>query len=215
MNTDDPHLKCHPTPQIILHICPHHHVVVLNLRCRRSCHNANENLRNNDSATQTELIQTTHSKKRLQGFSEMAMMRDEDKGPTKKQHVHMLKQRTSRRQTFIWSWNVDGQISHTPTPKKSSAHMEQNTQEQPTDTHSFGASNPMVKSATSPLLPRQTLASSASPDETRPGSKTHHQVNRSVQDRRMDAKYSGSLAKLASLVRVTSDVTMESFFCFD
>ena len=29
-----------------LHICPHHHVVVLNLRCRRSCHNANENLRN-------------------------------------------------------------------------------------------------------------------------------------------------------------------------
>ena len=32
--------------QVILHICLHHHVVVLNLRCRRSCHNANENLRN-------------------------------------------------------------------------------------------------------------------------------------------------------------------------
>ena len=47
MNTDDPHLKCHLMSQIILHICPHHHVVVLNLRCRRSCHNANENLRNN------------------------------------------------------------------------------------------------------------------------------------------------------------------------
>ena len=30
-----------------LHFCPHHHVVVLNLRVRRSCHNANENLRNN------------------------------------------------------------------------------------------------------------------------------------------------------------------------
>ena len=29
-----------------MHICPHHHVVVLNLRVRRSCHNANENLRN-------------------------------------------------------------------------------------------------------------------------------------------------------------------------
>ena len=42
MNTDDPHLKCHLMSQIILHICPHHHVVVLNLRCRRSCHNANE-----------------------------------------------------------------------------------------------------------------------------------------------------------------------------
>ena len=47
MNTDDPHLKCHLMSQVILHICPHHHVVVLNLRCRRSCHNANENLRNN------------------------------------------------------------------------------------------------------------------------------------------------------------------------
>ena len=47
MNTDDPHLKCHLMSQIILHICPHHHVIVLNLRCRRSCHNANENLRNN------------------------------------------------------------------------------------------------------------------------------------------------------------------------
>ena len=47
MNTDDPHLKCHLMSQIILHICPHHHVVVLNLRCRRSCHNANKNLRNN------------------------------------------------------------------------------------------------------------------------------------------------------------------------
>ena len=46
MNIDDPHLKCHLMCQIILHICPHHHVVVLNLRCRRSCHNANENLRN-------------------------------------------------------------------------------------------------------------------------------------------------------------------------
>ena len=46
MNTDDPHLKCHLMSQIILHICPHHHVVVLKLRCRRSCHNANENLRN-------------------------------------------------------------------------------------------------------------------------------------------------------------------------
>ena len=49
MNTDDPHLKCHLMSQIILHICPHHHVVVLNLRCRRSCHNANENLRNDCS----------------------------------------------------------------------------------------------------------------------------------------------------------------------
>ena len=49
MNTDDPHLKCHLRSQIILHICPHHHVVVLNLRCRRSCHNANENLRNYDT----------------------------------------------------------------------------------------------------------------------------------------------------------------------
>ena len=29
-----------------LHICPHHHVVVLTLRVRRSCHIANENLRN-------------------------------------------------------------------------------------------------------------------------------------------------------------------------
>ena len=47
MNTDDPHLKCHLMSQIILHICPHHHVVVLNLRCRRSSHNANENLCNN------------------------------------------------------------------------------------------------------------------------------------------------------------------------
>ena len=46
MNTDDPHLKCHLMSQIILHICPRHHVVVLNLRCRRSCHNANENLSN-------------------------------------------------------------------------------------------------------------------------------------------------------------------------
>ena len=46
MNTDDPHLKCHLMSQTILHICHHHHVVVLNLRCRRSCHNANENLRN-------------------------------------------------------------------------------------------------------------------------------------------------------------------------
>ena len=46
MNTDDPHLKCHLMSQIILHICPHHHVVVLKLRCRRSCHNANKNLRN-------------------------------------------------------------------------------------------------------------------------------------------------------------------------
>ena len=46
MNTDDPHLKCHLKSQIILHICPHHHVVVLKLRCRRSCHNANTNLRN-------------------------------------------------------------------------------------------------------------------------------------------------------------------------
>ena len=45
MNTDDPHLKCHLMSQIILHICPHHHVVVLNIRCDRSCHNANENLR--------------------------------------------------------------------------------------------------------------------------------------------------------------------------
>ena len=45
MNTDDPHLKCHLMSQVILHLCPHHHVVVLNLRCRRSCHNANENLR--------------------------------------------------------------------------------------------------------------------------------------------------------------------------
>ena len=42
MNTDDPHLKCHLMSQVILHICPHHYVVVLNLRCRRSCHNANE-----------------------------------------------------------------------------------------------------------------------------------------------------------------------------
>ena len=42
MNTDDPHLKCHLKSQIILHICPHHHVVVLKLRCRRSCHNANK-----------------------------------------------------------------------------------------------------------------------------------------------------------------------------
>ena len=42
MNTDDPHLKCHLMSQIILHICPHHHVVVLNLRCRRSCHNASK-----------------------------------------------------------------------------------------------------------------------------------------------------------------------------
>ena len=47
MNTDDPqsqvpsHVSSH-----FYHICPHHHVVVLNLRCRRSCHNANENLRN-------------------------------------------------------------------------------------------------------------------------------------------------------------------------
>ena len=47
MNTDDPHLKCHLMSQIILHICPHHHVVVLKLRCRRSCHNANKNLRTN------------------------------------------------------------------------------------------------------------------------------------------------------------------------
>ena len=42
INTDDPHLKCHLMSQVILHICPHHHVVVLILRCRRSCHNANE-----------------------------------------------------------------------------------------------------------------------------------------------------------------------------
>ena len=42
MNTDNPHLKCHLKSQIILHICPHHHVVVLKLRCRRSCHNANK-----------------------------------------------------------------------------------------------------------------------------------------------------------------------------
>ena len=42
MNTDDPHLKCHLKSQISLHICPHHHVVVLKLRCRRSCHNANK-----------------------------------------------------------------------------------------------------------------------------------------------------------------------------
>ena len=42
MNTDDPHLKCHLKSQIILHICLHHHVVVLKLRCRRSCHNANK-----------------------------------------------------------------------------------------------------------------------------------------------------------------------------
>ena len=42
MNTDDPHLKCHLKSQIILHMCPHHHVVVLKLRCRRSCHNANK-----------------------------------------------------------------------------------------------------------------------------------------------------------------------------
>ena len=47
MNTDDPHLKCHLKSQIIFHNCPHHHVVVLKLRCRRSCHNANKNLRNN------------------------------------------------------------------------------------------------------------------------------------------------------------------------
>ena len=50
MNTDDPHLKCHLMSQNILHICPHHHVVVLKLRCRRSCHNANENLRNDGTA---------------------------------------------------------------------------------------------------------------------------------------------------------------------
>ena len=49
MNIDDPHLKCHLMCQIILHIFPHHHVVVLKLRCRRSCHNANENLRNDCS----------------------------------------------------------------------------------------------------------------------------------------------------------------------
>ena len=53
MNTDDPHLKCHLMSQVILHICPHHHVIVLNFRCRRSCHNANENLRNDGSKTQT------------------------------------------------------------------------------------------------------------------------------------------------------------------
>ena len=46
MNTDDPHLKCHLMSQIILHISPRHHVVVLKLRCRRSCRNANKNLRN-------------------------------------------------------------------------------------------------------------------------------------------------------------------------
>ena len=43
MNTDDPHLKCHLMSQIILHIYPHHHVIMLKLRCRQSCHNANEN----------------------------------------------------------------------------------------------------------------------------------------------------------------------------
>ena len=145
----------------------------------------------------------------------MAIMRERRRERTNKKTTCSHGKTTDQQKTNI-HLELERRWSNQPQPHtQSSARMEQNTQEQPTDTHSFGASNPMVKSATSPLLPRQTLASSASPDETGSGSKTHHQVNRSVQDRRMDAKCSGSLAKLASLVRVTSDVTMESFFCFD
>ena len=41
MSTDDPHWpKCHLKSQIILHSCLHHDVIVLKLRCRRSCHRA-------------------------------------------------------------------------------------------------------------------------------------------------------------------------------
>ena len=60
MNTDDPCLKCHLMSQVILHICLHHHVVVLNLRCRRSCHNANENLRNYGADQQRLQISDLH-----------------------------------------------------------------------------------------------------------------------------------------------------------